>query len=373
VAHAYTPGLRVTGHTQISKLRRLPLKGEVVVAKGSALDAEAVVARTALPGNVKTVNVANVLGVPPADIGTCMLKEPGDAVAEGEPIAQSKSLFGLFKSTAKANCSGTLEGASEVTGQVTLREPAVPVEMSAYVDGTVSEVLPEEGVVMETEGALIQGIFGIGGENVGTLDMVVDRPDAVAAPADLAESRGKVVVVGAQATHEVIMKAREVGAAAVVAGGIADADLRRILGFDLGVAITGSEDLGVTVIVTEGFGELPIAGKTFDLLGKMRGKKASVNGATQIRAGVMRPEIIVPHRDAASHAGSEDAFSKGLVEGMVIRVIRQPYFGRLGTVTDLPPELVHLESGSKVRVLKVRFDDGEEAVVPRANVEMIEG
>jgi len=31
-----------------------------------------------------------------------------------------------------------------------------------------------------------------------------------------------------------------------------------------------------------------------------------------------------------------------------------------------------VESGSKVRILKVRFADGEEALVPRANVEMIE-
>ena len=35
MAHAYTPGLRVTGYTGITKDRRLPLKGEVLVEKGS--------------------------------------------------------------------------------------------------------------------------------------------------------------------------------------------------------------------------------------------------------------------------------------------------------------------------------------------------
>lgn len=371
MAHAYTPGLRVTGYTEIEKIRRLPLKGEVVVQSGTRVDAEGIVAKTALPGAVKTVNVANTLGVPPGDIPGCMLKEEGSAVTEGEAIAQSKSLFGLLKSTAKANTNGTIENVSEVTGQVTLREAAVPVEMAAYMDGEVVEVLPGEGVRMKTTGAFIQGIFGIGGEGVGELRVVAEGPDTLLEPSSLTDDvAGCVIVVGAQATYELIMKAREKGAVGIVAGGISDADLRRILGYDLGVAITGSEDLGITVIVTEGFGRLGIAKRTFDLFKQMEGRKASINGATQIRAGVLRPEIIVPHTDRSFERG--DVMARGLEPGMVIRVIRSPYFGRLGKVTELPPELAPLETEAKVRVLKVKLDDGSEVTVPRANVEMIE-
>ena len=35
--------------------------------------------------------------------------------------------------------------------------------------GEVAEVLPGEGVVVETTGALVQGIFGVGGECFGTV------------------------------------------------------------------------------------------------------------------------------------------------------------------------------------------------------------
>jgi len=371
VAHAYTPGLRVTGLTKITKNRRLPLKGDVVAKKGDVVHAEAVVARTALPGNVKTVNVANVLGIPPGDVPGAMLVEAGAHVTQGQAIALSKSLFGLFKSTARANTEGTVENISEITGQVTLREAAIPVEMLAYVDGTVIEVIPQEGVLVETTGSFIQGIFGIGGEGIGTIHIAVDRPEDVADPASFGDLSGKVVVVGAQATHALITQAKVAGAVSVVAGGIADKDLRDLLGFDLGVAITGSEDLGITVIVTEGFGRLAIAHKTFDLLVRMKGKKASVNGATQIRAGVLRPEIIVPHHE--SEVRESAMYQGGLEEGMTVRVIRQPYFGRLGKVTALPPELVPLETEAKVRVLQVKLEGNDEVVVPRANVEMIEG
>ena len=63
---------------------------------------------------------------------------------------------------------------------------------------------------------------------------------------------------------------------------------------------------------------------------------------------------------------------KGLIAGTPIRVIRHPYFGRLGTVTGLPSPLQKLESESMARILEVEFASGEKAIIPRANVEMIE-
>ena len=62
----------------------------------------------------------------------------------------------------------------------------------------------------------------------------------------------------------------------------------------------------------------------------------------------------------------------GLKAGDMVRVIRQPYFGKIGRVTSLPPELMPLETEAKVRVLEVDFGNGATALLPRANVEMIE-
>jgi len=163
------------------------------------------------------------------------------------------------------------------------------------------------------------------------------------------------------------------GVKAIVIGGFDDQDLREFLGYDLGVAITGSEEKGITLVVTEGFGEIPMANRTFELLKGCEGRKVSVSGATQIRAGVLRPEIIAPRlEEAARTEAVSDGEPAGLEVGAQIRVIRQPYFGRLGKVTGLPPELVALETEAKVRVLEVDFGNGSRAMLPRANVEMIE-
>ncbi len=372
MSYAYTPGLRVTEGAVVRRERRLPLKGQVLVRCGDAVGPQDVVARTELPGNVQTVNLAARLGVDPARVADTLTKPMGSDVRGGEVVAEARSFLGLGHRVVTAPANGFLESLSPVTGQLALREPPLPVEVQAYVRGVVAEVLPGEGVVVEAHGALLQGIFGVGGETWGAIVVAVDGPDAELAPTRLrAEHRGHVVVAGAHVTYDALMRARELGVAAVIAGGLDDLDLRRLLGRDLGVAITGSEELGLTLVLTEGFGRMRMADRAWKLLSERAGRLASVNGATQIRAGVLRPEVLVPEPGAEGPA-EENGQGPGLEVGSLVRVIRTPYFGRLGRVVDLPAELGKLESEAMVRVLALEFlEDGARVRVPRANVEII--
>jgi hypothetical protein len=113
-----------------------------------------------------------------------------------------------------------------------------------------------------------------------------------------------------------------------------------------------------------------MAERTWKLLRRYDGQRASVSGATQIRAGVMRPEILIPH--SALDLEVTNTADRGLEVGSLLRVIRQPYFGRIGHAVALPSELQELESEARVRVVEVEFaDDRSRTVVPRANVELI--
>lgn len=376
MAHAYTPGLKVAEGMTIEKERRLPLEGEVLVQAGVTVKAEDVVAKADLPGNVQLVNVANLLSVPPEEIAEYMLKSVGEVVSEDEIIATTKGLFGLFKSQARSPIDGTIEAVSDVTGQVILREPPIPVEVKAYTDGTVTETVPNEGVTVETYGTYIQGIFGIGGETVGNLTVVAEVPsDALTAEQIQSEHRDNILVGGSLVTTDAIQKAIQNGVKGIIAGGIDDADLRELLGYELGVAITGSEEIGLTLVVTEGFGSIAMAEHTFTLLKAREGLKTSINGATQIRAGVVRPEIVIPFLSEAEGVptDAEDGAAEGILEvGSSVRIIREPYFGKLGRVTELPVELQNLETEARVRVLRVELADGQQTILPRANVETIE-
>jgi hypothetical protein len=369
---AYTPGLKVSAGTVVRKLRRLPLKGKVLVSVGDVVSPDTVVALAELPGIMQNVRVAEQLGMEPADALAAIVVKPGDKIEAGTILATSRSFFGLFKTEIKSQVAGTVELVSEHTGHIGVRQAPKPVQVTAYVSGKVAEVIPEEGAVIETRAAFIQGIFGVGGERTGEIMIAVNGPsDELTEDRIGPEAAGKILVGGCNIGGAALRKACEVGAVGVVVGAIIDKDLIDFLGYDIGVAITGQEDIDTTVIITEGFGSIPMAERTFRLLRSIQGRQASINGATQIRAGVIRPEVISPLDD---QTGAEVAAGEGqmLDVGADIRIIREPYFGLLGKVAALPPEPVTIDSGAVVRVLEADLQDGRRVAVPRANVEIIE-
>ncbi len=375
MAHSYTPGLTVTERTVVRRRRLLPLVGTVLVNNGDAVLADQPVARAELPGKVYPINLANQLGVAPNEITDYLVKKAGDRVQKDEILAENKPFIKWFKTEIPSPVTGTLESLSVVTGQVLLREPPRILDVRAYVDGTIVEILPRQGVVVETTCSLVQGIFGIGGETGGELVMGVTAPTDALTPNHLKpEMKDKVVVGGAFLSAETMSRAKEVGVAGLVVGGIHDKDLRALLGYDLGVAITGTEQVGFTLILTEGFGTIPMAQKTFKLLSAHAGEQASISGATQIRAGVIRPEIIIPRKaGSAAESGTVVSQREGIRVGDPVRIIRDPLFGKIGQVSALPSDLQKIPTESEVRVLEVQFGDGSRAVIPRTNVEVIEG
>ena len=370
MAYAYSPGLKVLKSTVLRRNRRLPIKGQTLVKIGDKVGAEQVVLKTELPGKADVVNVMSLLGCQPHEVKQFMVKPIGDHVEKGELLAMRAAFFGLFKTRIESPMSGTIESVSDVSGQVVMRGAPVPVDVKAYIDGKVVEADEGEHVTVEVTGSFIQGIFGVGGETYGRIVVASVDPNGVLDENSFTEEmKGCVVVGGSLITYNGLQKAIEVGVNAVVVGGFDDADLKKFLGFDLGVAITGHEELGLTLVLTEGFGQIPMADKTFALLKECEGKNASVNGATQIRAGVMRPEIIVARDEEASMKENEAKLILDI--GTRVRVIREPYFGLFGTVTALPAELTKLPTESLARVLDLKFDDGTVATVPRANVEIM--
>lgn len=375
MTHAYTPGLRVAEKTTVTSKRALPLLGEVTAKKGDTLKAEDIVAKTYLPGKVHAVNAVNRLGIQPKDLKDYMLKKEGDSVRKDEIIAETRPFLKILKTVLLSPITGTIETISTVTGQILLREPPKPIQVHAYIDGMVIDTLEKEGVVMETTATFIQGIFGVGGETVGQLVMAADKPgDMLTAERIQPVYKDKIIVGGAIIQHDALDKAKKIGVRGIIIGGINDEDLKKLLGYDLGVAITGSEDIGITLIITEGFGKIQMAQRTFDLLKSRSGSKTSMNGATQIRAGVVRPEIIIPYEKTGTAGGEEmdKPIERGMEIGDPIRIIRTPYFGKIGKIKSLPFSPQEIETEATVRVLEVEFPDGSAVTVPRTNIEMIE-
>jgi len=370
-AYAYTPGLKVKRDITVSKTRILPIPGEVMFKKGEVVGFDTTVARTKIPGTPNIVKAADILNVDNEVLPTFMVRKVGETVKKGDLLAKYAPFFGLMKRIVNSPADGVIEGISDITGQVVVREPPTPIEIQAYIPGAVSEVHQDTGLTIETRAALIQGIFGIGGERHGVLETVVDSPDEELTSEKIKpEHKGRILVGGSLVTLDAFKKATGLGVAGIIAGGIRGLDLTECLGYELGVAITGDEDTNTTLIVTEGFGKMSMSRGAFNLLKEFEGYEASINGATQIRAGVIRPEIIVAHQKGTPSKGEQKSVG-GMRPGTPVRIIQEPYFGKIGAVESLPTNLQEVETESSVRVLAVKLEEGI-VIVPRANVEIIE-
>ncbi len=370
MSKSYTPGLKVLEDTKVIKERLLPLKGKVRVKQNDIVESNTIVASTEIPGNVHMMNVSNELNIDVDQVESCMAVKINEDVKCKQIIAQSKGLFGYFKSDIKSPIDGKIINISNITGQVVISENPLPINIDAYIPGEIRNVYQEEGVLIGTNGTFIQGIIGIGGEKQGRMKVLVDNPSEHIKVSDITDDlENTIIVCGSFIDLEIYQKAKKVGVKGIVCGGIDYNSISTILGYSLGVAITGTEDT-TTLILTEGFGEIDMALRTFNILKANNDKDVSINGATQIRAGVLRPEIFIKS-DKVDHSKEFSEDDLVISEGSNVRVIREPYFGKIGKIVSLPYELVEMSSETKVRVAEIEFEDKTKEIIPRANLEVI--
>ena len=108
------------------------------------------------------------------------------------------------------------------------------------------------------------------------------------------EYRGKIIVGGSVVTLDALREAVKQGVNGIIVGGVDQKDLTYFLGYEIGLGVTGNENLGLTMILTEGFGVNPISDDRFNELNELSGRLTCIDGTTHIRSRSLRPEIIVP-------------------------------------------------------------------------------
>ena len=371
---AYAPALQLSHFANIRKTRELPLRGKALVAVGDQVQSSTPVLQADLPGELLVVRIANRLGFEPEDVVAAMKVHVGDSIQRGQVLCELKTFFGLFTSRLLSPVEGTAEFFTELNAHLGVRQESSPLTVSAYISGEVVEVEEGTSVTIQTRGAFAQGIFGVGGERHGS---IFPLPCAVS---DLVEKRlldsigedltGKILIGGSGFTTAALEAAERRRVSCVICGSIDAETLATFAKREIGVSVTGDEEVPFTLIITEGFGSLPISPRFMELAQELAGKNASVNGATQVRAGATRPELIVPREATVGQMDDIDAV-KVLEIGAKLRVIRYPYFGRFGVITELPSEPQRIPTGASVRVLTATLDDGEVVAIPRANVELV--
>jgi hypothetical protein len=353
----YPSATQVTSLTVIKRERLLPVRGEVLTSMGARVEPIDVVARASLGGDLHVVDVGKSLSVKSENLDKYLLKAVGDTVEEGEAIAAKGGGLIPLRRVCRSPVAGRIVAIG--SGRVVLESRAKTFELHAHFRGTVVSVMPSLGVVIKTVGALVQGVWGAGGEAQGVLKMLAEDPtEKLVAEAIDIGCHGSIIVGGSSVDEEALERAEQMQVRGLVVGSI---------GADWGER---ASDLPFPVIATEGMGQVPMASAVFELLRSNAGREASISGVTRLRWGTVRPEIIIPLQRRGATPPPQQ-LGGALEIGAQVRVIRQPYLGSVGQVVSLPSQPRVVNSGARLRGAEVELEGKERVFVPYANLELI--
>lgn len=345
---------RVTPLTSIRHKRTLPTPGEVLARVGDRVEPTQVVACANLPGDFHILPVARLLGVAASQVNRHLRVSPGDEVRQGQVIAKRR---GLVPRSVKSPVDGAV--AASGGGRILIEAQPTVFELRAYVYGTVNTVWEHYGVIIETIGAVVQGVWGAGGESFGVLKCMVKSPDEPLEGKAIDPScQGTILVGGAGLDEEVFEQAEGLQLRGIVVGGLAPELVSRV------------EQLPFPVIVTEGIGTVPMSTPVFRLLATNDGREASISGLVQSRWDIVRPEVVIP-LPAETLPPAQTQPGTPLAVGARVRIVRAPYMGIVGTVMTLPAHPRRITTGAKVHGAAVDLGQGASVFVPLANLEIL--
>ncbi len=361
-------------------IRRLPQPGEVLVRVGQRVEPDEVVARAFIPGTPQIINMARALMIAPSRVERAMRREVGNKVIQGEMLARHGRIGGR---TYLAPMNGVIAAVDSETGYVTIVPDPVTYELQATVRGLVMEILPYEGVLIETPAAQVYGVFGFGQVRSGVLRLLVTDPSEPILPEQVnAKSSYAIIIGGSGITAAALRRAVQEQVRGVIVGGIDETELRAFLGWDSVEqwqvsantwqlpSMNPNQDFGLTLVVTEGFGNLPMTAPLFELLASHDGQEALIEGLTQLRGPMRRPRVVVP---LSSRSGGVqiDAPLFPLRPGAIVRLLDSAHLGQLGRVRTIPTVPRRLASRVRVAVVEVQLEDNSTVLLPRTAVEVL--
>jgi hypothetical protein len=229
--------------------------------------------------------------------------------------------------------------------------------LQAGITGMVTEVMPDRGVIIETSGALVQGVWGNGKIELGLLLSLANTPDMELTRSNLDISmRGAVVLAGTCQKADALQAAGELPLRGLILSSM-NADLIPI-----------ANQLPLPVIVLEGFGRAAMDSASYRLLTSSEKRDVCLNAAAWDAYSGERPEVIIP----LPADGSPPVESTEYRAGQTVRLIGMPYTGQLATLEQLRPGQTRLSNGMRAPAAAVRLENNELVVVPLANLDVLE-
>ncbi len=347
------PVNHIIGLTSIVRERQLPISGTVIARVGQKVSSGDVVAETNLASEHVLLDVARALRVSPTVADSLVKFKLHDRIAASAEIAVGK---GLFPRSVRAPREGRVVAVGG--GQVLMEVGETKMELRAGIPGTIIELLPNRGVVIQTAGALIQGVWGNGRVDSGLLMNLAEKPDSILTASRLDVSmRGTVILAGIVKDADALQAAADLPVRGLILSSLYPSLLQL------------AREMRYPIMVTDGFGPLPMNSAAYKLLSTNAKRDVTVNAEVYDRYTGARPEVIIPLPIASDPPPLREV--ETFAPGLQVRMRRPPALGMIGSIVLLKPGLTTLPSGLRAFAAEVKLENGETVVAPLVNLEVV--
>ena len=347
------PVNHIIGLTSIVRERLLPVSGTVLVRLNQKVSPNDVIAETNWAREHVLLDVAGALRVNPNVADRLVKYKVDDRVVASAEVAVGK---GLFPRSVRAPREGRVVAVGG--GQVLLEVGETKVELRAGIPGTIIEIIPNRGAIIQTAGSLIQGVWGNGRIDSGLLVNIAEKPDGVLTIARLDVSlRGSILLAGMVKDAETLQAAAELPVRGLILSSLYPSLIQQ------------AREMRYPIMVTDGFGPLPMNSAAYKLLSTNAKREVTVNAEVYDRYTGARPEIIIPLPISSSPPALREA--ETFAPGLQVRMRRPPAMGMIGLIVAIKPGLTLLPSGLRAQAADVKLENDEIVVVPLVNLEVV--
>ncbi|HEY9075880.1 MAG TPA: hypothetical protein VIO61_05015 [Anaerolineaceae bacterium] len=338
---------------RLHRARMLPAPGSILVRAGQKVNANDVIGRAMVDYRHLLVDVQKVLSLKPGtDVDALIECKVGDVIQKGDVLARRKGVFARYL---RSSVQGEI--LSITGGKVLIQTIGTAVDLFAGFPGIVKEVLPERGVILEVNGALIQGVWGNGRLDNGVLISILKSPADELERGQLDISlRGSIVLAGHCSHPEILQAAGELGLRGL------------ILSSCTSNLIQAASACRFPILVCEGFGKLPYNPVTYRLVTSNEKRDVCLNAVAWDSFTGDRPEMVIPLPAEGAVPKETDTFNRD----QIVRIQGHPYTGKVGKLVQVRSEMTLLENGLRTRTADVMLEDNQQVLVPLLNLEVIE-
>lgn len=348
------PLIQISPIAKIRRHRELPIAGKVVVRQGQKVEARDPIAEAIMSPEHILLDIARSLRVS-AEKADDLIQ-----LAAGEPVNQDDLIagpVGMTQRVVRAPRSGRIVVAGD--GLVLLQVNNAPFEIYAGMPGTVTDLIPDRGAVIETTGALVQGIWGNGKAEFGLMQVKTTAADSQLTVDDMDVSlRGAIILGGYCADPRVLHKATDIPLRGLILGSMDSA------------LIPIAEKITIPILVLEGFGYHPINAIGYNVLTSNNGREVALNAEPLDHYRGIRPEIVIP-LDVSSEPADASSSVEDFTPGQQVRIVREPGTGKTGTIASLSREPIAFPNGVRALAAEVMLAEDERTTIPLLNLERV--